>query len=58
MSELPETLAEEEVVNLPLVAEYREAVSRLHNEGEDLSKVSQYKEAVKRLLLNVPTPAV
>lgn len=40
----------EEVLGLPEVQEYREALVNMKNEGETEDNVQKYKEAVKKLL--------
>ena len=40
----------EEILGRSEVQEYREAVTRLKNEGESESSMFQYREAVKKLL--------
>ena len=55
MSGIPdgEEVSEETVVNLESVKTYKDAVSKLFNEGEDMKSIEQYKNATVQLLLGV-----
>ena len=51
---VPDDVTDEKLVKLPDVVEYKDAVSELLNEGENLTALNRYKSAVKRLLLSSP----
>ena len=54
MSNIPDDeVSEENVANLELVKKYKDAVSNLFNEGEDIKSIEQYKNATVQLLLGV-----
>ena len=55
MSDIPDDdeVSEEKVANLELVKKYKDAVSKLFNEGEDLKSIEQYKNTTVQLLLGV-----
>ena len=54
MSNIPDDeVSEENVANLELVKKYKDAVSKLFNEGEDIKSIEQYKNATVQLLLGV-----
>ena len=44
-------MTEEQMLDLPEVHNYKNAISTLHNISEDINTLNDYKEAVKKLLL-------
>jgi len=52
LQSVSDDVTDEKLIKLPDVVEYKEAVSELINEGENLTALNRYKCAVKRLLLS------
>jgi len=48
---LPEEPSDEQIVELADVSEYKEAISYLLNDSEDLASLERYKNAVRQLLI-------
>ena len=54
VSKLSDSVDESSVTEIPEVQAYREAITELHDTGEDLHTLDKYKQAAINLLLNVP----
>lgn len=54
----PDVATDDDIVNTPLVQRYKNAVSALHNEEEDLRELEKYKQVSIELLLGKKAVAV